>query len=71
MAKRALVDIARGGPTMKKTLVRLKVRREVIRSLTDRDLTTAAGGANSPNPNETKVAGGCAGGAALVKPGNT
>lgn len=55
---------------MKKTLVRLKVRREVVRTLTHRDLTTAAGGANSPNPNETKVLGGCAGGAFLVNPGN-
>jgi hypothetical protein len=71
MAKRAFVDIARGGPTMKKTLVRLKVRREVVRTLSHRDLTTAAGAANSPNPNETKIAGGCAGGAALIQAGTT
>ncbi len=45
---------------MKKTLVRLKVRCEVVQTLTRRDLTTVAGGVN--NPNETKVAGGCAGG---------
>lgn len=54
---------------MKKTLVRLKVQREVVRILTHRDLTTAAAGANSPtNPNGTKEAGGCAGGAALEHP---
>lgn len=29
---------------MKKTLVRLKVRREVVQTLTRRDLTTVAGG---------------------------
>jgi|SwirhirootsSR1_FD_contig_31_2798759_length_313_multi_2_in_0_out_0_1 hypothetical protein len=45
---------------MKKTIVRLKVRREVIHTLTRRDLTTVAGGANSPN--ETKAAGGCVNG---------
>jgi hypothetical protein len=48
---------------MKKTPLRLRVRSEVIRTLTDRDLTTAVGGAN-PNPDLTKVAGGCASGAA-------
>jgi hypothetical protein len=43
---------------MKKTPVRLKVRPEVIRTLTRRDLTTATGGAN-PSPDLTKLAGGC------------
>jgi len=39
---------------MKKTLVRLKVRREVVHTLTRRDLTIVAGGVI-----ETKEAGGC------------
>ena len=54
---------------MKKTPVRLQVRPEVIRTLTGRDLTAAAGGAN-PNPDLTKLAGGCASGAIIVKPGS-
>lgn len=45
---------------MKKTLVRLKVRREVVHTLTRRDLTIVAGGADGAG--ETKVAHGCAGG---------
>lgn len=49
---------------MKKTLVRLKVRREVVHTLTRRDLTTVAGGAN--NPNDTKIAGGCLSSPCLV-----
>lgn len=52
---------------MKKTLVRLKVRREVIRTLTRRDLTLAAGG-DTPNSGNggTKIDGGCQ--LAIVKP---
>lgn len=45
---------------MKKTLVRLQVRREVVRMLTDRDLTIAAGGGvDTPNGADTQEAGGC------------
>lgn len=56
---------------MKKTpLVRLNMRPEVIRTLTHRDLETVAGGAN-PNPDLTKVAGGCLPGSAVVTPVST
>jgi len=44
---------------MKKTLVRLKVRREVVRMLTHRDLTIAAGGADTPNGAGTQQDSGC------------
>ena len=45
---------------MKNTLVRLKVRREVVRVLTDRDLAIAvAGGADNPNSGVTDRESGC------------
>jgi hypothetical protein len=43
---------------MKKTLVRLKVRREVVQTLTRRDLTIVAGGAVVA----TEKVAGCLGG---------
>jgi putative N-acetylmannosamine-6-phosphate epimerase len=45
---------------MKKTLVRLQVRREVVRLLTHRDLTIAAGGGvDTPNGAATEQDSGC------------
>lgn len=44
---------------MKNTLVRLKVRREVVRVLTDRDLAIAAAGADNPNGAGTDLQSGC------------
>ena len=44
---------------MKNTLVRLKVRREVVRVLTDRDLAIAVAGADNPNTAVSDVLTGC------------
>jgi len=44
---------------MKKTLVRLKVRREVVRMLTHRDLAIAIAGADNPNSGGTDRESGC------------
>ena len=44
---------------MKKTLVRLKVRREVVRMMTHRDLAIAVGGADNPNSGGTDRETGC------------
>lgn len=44
---------------MKNTLVRLKVRREVVRVLTDRDLAIAVAGVDNPNSGGTDRESGC------------
>lgn len=44
---------------MKNTLVRLKVRREVVRMLTRRELAIAVGGADNPNGGATDHETGC------------
>ena len=44
---------------MKKTLVRLKVRREVVRVLTNRDLAIPVAGADNPNSGGTEKESGC------------